>query len=205
MFTELTHLVESASAWAYLIVMDFAILDVYVPIVPSETAVITAGVIADAGGLALPAILVCAACGAFVGDNSAYYLASRIGGRAARRIANSERGSRKLEWADRQLRAHGVELIVAGRFVPGGRSAVALTAGAMHYSWRRFACFDAIAAGVWAAYAAGLGYVGGRIFERSPWFALATALAIAFAITAAVELVRHIGPRRPGGGRPVGR
>jgi membrane protein DedA with SNARE-associated domain len=203
MFSELTHLVESASAWAYVIVLLFAAVDVFVPLVPSESAVITGGVIAAAGDLSLLAILACAACGAFVGDNSAYYAASRVGERATRRIAKKESGRRRLAWASRQLEAHGAELIVAGRFVPGGRSAVALTAGTMRYSWRRFACLDVVAAALWAGYAGVLGYLGGRIFERSPWLALATALAIACAVTVVVELVRRL-RRRNGHGGPLG-
>src|SRR5262249_45307904 len=54
LFNHFTELVADASGWAYAIVFLLAYLDVFVPIVPSETAVITAGVVAGAGGLRLP-------------------------------------------------------------------------------------------------------------------------------------------------------
>lgn len=196
MFNELTTLVSEASTWAYLVVLLFAALDVFVPVVPSETAVITAGVLAAEGELALSVILLCAASGAFLGDNSAYFVASRIGERAVRRIRANERGRRSLDRARRQLDSRSGELIIVGRFIPGGRSAVALTAGMTRFPWRRFAVFDAIAGAVWACYAGLLGYLGGRVFGREPWRALLVALLVAVAIGGLTELVRRLLARR---------
>lgn len=192
MFNTFSQFVEHGSTWAYLVVLLFSVFDVFIPIIPSETVVITAGVIAATGGLSIAAILACAACGAFVGDNSAYLLASRVGDRATRRIARNESGQRHIEWARRQLQVRSGELIVAGRFIPGGRTAVAFAAGATRFPWRRFASFDAIAAISWAGYAALLGYFGGRVFEDSPWRALLAALGIAFGVTLSVEIGRKL-------------
>jgi membrane protein DedA with SNARE-associated domain len=77
-----------------------------------------------------------------------------------------------------------------GRFIPGGRTAVTLSAGTLRYPWRRFVVFDAIAAVGWAAYASLLGYFGGSAFEDAPWKGLLLALGIAFTVTAGVELGR---------------
>ncbi|HVS67383.1 MAG TPA: DedA family protein [Mycobacteriales bacterium] len=198
MFADLSRLVGEASTWAYLVVALFAALDVFLPVVPSETAVITAGVVASAGDLALPAVIVGAAAGAFIGDNSAYYLASRIGPRAAKRISAGRRGRRSLDWARRQMRRRGAELILVGRFIPGGRSAVCLTAGMTGYSWPRFAGLDLLAAAAWATYASLLGFLGGRVFERSPLSGLLVALAIAVIITLAIEGIRRVKARRRG-------
>lgn len=43
MFNQFTHLVSNASGWAYAVVFVLALLDAILPVVPSETAVITAG------------------------------------------------------------------------------------------------------------------------------------------------------------------
>ena len=43
MFDQFTHLVAEASGWAYAVVALFAVIDAIIPLVPSETAVITAG------------------------------------------------------------------------------------------------------------------------------------------------------------------
>ena len=56
--------------------------------------------------------------------------------------------------------------------------------------------FDAIAAVIWAGYAALLGYFGGKAFEHEAWKGLLLALGVAFAVTALIELVRWALRRR---------
>ena len=189
-FNQLIDVVSNASGWAYAILFLAAALDALVPIVPSETAVITAGVVAAAGGLSLPLVIAAAAAGAFVGDNTAYLVGSRFGPRVQGRVIRGERGRASLEWAERQLEERGGELIVIARFIPAGRTAVTLSAGLLRYPWPRFALFDAIAGVVWASYAALLGYFGGSAFEEAPWKGLLLALAIALSVSGAVEAVR---------------
>ena len=200
MFDQFTQLVSDASGWAYAIVFVLALLDALVPVVPSETSVITAGVVASSGDLSVPLVVAAAAAGAFAGDNTAYVIGRRFGRRIEARFFRGERGGKRIRWAERQLDERGGELIVIGRFIPGGRTAVTLSAGTLGYSWRRFALFDGVAALVWALYATLLGYFGGRAFEDAPWKGLLLALAIAFAVAGGVELTRWLLKRR----RPPG-
>jgi membrane-associated protein len=196
MFDQFTHLVAEASAWAYVVVLLFAVVDAVLPVVPSETAVITAGVVAVSGDLSLPLVIAAAAVGAFAGDNLAYGIGRRYGTRAKERFFRGDKAKRRLEWASTQLEQRGGELIAVARFIPGGRTAVTLTAGLTRFPWRRFAVFDAIAALIWAGYAALLGYFGGQAFEHQPWKGLLVALGIAFAVTLGTELVRWLLRRR---------
>jgi membrane protein DedA with SNARE-associated domain len=189
-FDQFTELVADASGWAYGIVFAVALLDALVPLVPSETTVITAGVVAAAGDLSLPLIVVAAAVGAFLGDNSAYLLGRRFGREITARFFSGAKARSRIEWAQRQLQERGGELIAIGRFIPGGRTAVTLSAGTLRYSWPRFALFDSIASLLWALYAALLGYIGGRAFEHSAWKGLLLALGIAFGVAGGVELTR---------------
>jgi len=200
LFDQFTQLVSDASGWAYAIIFLLALLDALVPVVPSESSVITAGVVASSGDLSVPLIVVAAAGGAFAGDNTAYLLGRRFGTRIEARFFSGERGRKQIQWAERQLDERGGELIVIGRFIPGGRTAVTLSAGTLRYPWRRFALFDAAAAFVWALYATLLGYLGGRAFEHAPWKGLLLALAIAFAVAGGIELTRWLLKRR----RPSG-
>jgi membrane protein DedA with SNARE-associated domain len=193
-FHQFTQMVADASGWAYAIIFVFAFLDVLVPIVPSETAVITAGVVAASGDLSLALIIPIAALGAFIGDNTVYLIGHRFGGRATERFFGGEKARKRMDWAEEQLRERGGELIVIGRFIPGGRTAVALSAGTLGYRWRRFAGFDLAATIIWATYAALLGYFGGKTFE-SAW-GLVLALLTAFAIAGGIELVRWVLRRR---------
>jgi len=188
MFDQFTHLVAQASGWAYLVILAFALIDAILPLVPSETAVITAGVVAAAGELSVPLVIVAAALGAFAGDNLTYAAGHHYGPRSER--LRGEKARRRIDWAQRHLDRRGGELIVVARFIPGGRTAVTLAAGVTHFAWRRFAMYDAIAAVIWAGYAALLGYFGGRAFEHEAWKGLLLAVGVAFAVTGLTELVR---------------
>jgi membrane-associated protein len=194
-FHQFTQIVADASGWAYVIVFLFAILDALIPVVPSETAVITAGVVAGNGDLSLALIIPAAAAGAFIGDNLAYLIGRRFGSHAMERFSG-EKGQRRFKWAENQLEERGGELIVVARFIPGGRTAVTLSAGTLSYPWRRFAMFDGVAAVSWALYASLLGYYGGKTFES--FWGLVLALLTAFAIAGGIELVRWIMRRRRG-------
>lgn len=194
MFDQFTHLVAQASGWAYVVIVVFALVDAILPLVPSETAVITAGVVAAAGELSVPLVIAAAAVGAFAGDNVGYGIGHHFGPRS--RMLRGDKARRRIAWAQRQLDERGGELIAIGRFIPGGRTAVTVTAGITHFPWRRFAIFDAIAAVIWASYAALLGYFGGKAFENEAWKGLLLALGIAFAVTALTELVRWAMRRR---------
>jgi membrane-associated protein len=195
-FAQFTHLVSEASLWAYGVILAFALFDALIPIVPSEASVITAGVVASSGDLALPVVLAAAAVGAFLGDNLAYLLGRRFGPRVKERFFNGEKAKKRIEWAERQLTERGGELIAIGRFIPGGRTAVTLSAGTLSFPWRRFAIFDAVAAVVWALYASSLGYFGGQAFENAPWKGLVLAFSIALAVAGGIELARWYLRRR---------
>jgi membrane protein DedA with SNARE-associated domain len=198
-FSQFTHLVAEASGWAYGIVFLLAVLDVLIPIVPSEASVITAGVVASTGDLSLPLLIIAAACGAFAGDNIAYYLGHRYGARAQGRFLRGANARKTIAWAERQLNERGGELIAISRFIPGGRTVITLTAGTLRFPWRRFAGFDALAAVIWAVYASLLGYFGGMAFENAAWKGLLLALGIGFAVTGVIEVVRWLLRRRKAG------
>jgi membrane protein DedA with SNARE-associated domain len=188
MFDSLVDAV-SDSSWTYLVLFAFAFGDVLFPLIPSETAVITAGVLAGVGDLELPLIILSAALGAILGDNTAYLIGRQLKEFVRRRLFRGEK-RRHLDRAEAALRDRGGSLIIIGRFIPGGRSAVCFAAGALQYPWPRFLAFDVAAGFLWACYAALIGYIGGEAFEESPLKAILVALGIAFGIAAAIEGVR---------------
>jgi membrane-associated protein len=195
-FSQFTDLVANASGWAYAILFALAFLDALIPVVPSETSVITAGVVASAGDLSLPLVILFAATGAFAGDNTAYWIGRRYGTRVEQRFFNGEKARARVAWAHRQIQERGGELIVIARFIPAGRTVVTLSSGTLGFPWRRFVLFDAIAATTWALYASLLGYLGGHAFEEQPWKGLLLAFAIALAVTGGIEAFRWWKRRR---------
>jgi membrane-associated protein len=185
----------SGSRWTYAFLFAISALDVIFPIVPSETAVIIAGVLAGQGDLVIWVVIPCAALGAILGDNVSYLIGRFAGERIVERYFKGERRKR-IDWAERQMEDRGPYLIVVGRFIPGGRTAVTLSAGLLEMPWRKFIFFDVIAGFAWASYASLLGYFGGKTFEESPLKAFGIAFAIALAVSGIIELYRWYRKRR---------
>src|SRR5258708_29830628 len=124
MFVDLSALAVAAPA-SSAVAFVLPALDALIRVLPSEAAVIGLGV-ATAGSAdpRIAVLIALAAAGAFAGDNLAYLLGRRYGGPAARRFLSGERGARRRAWAERALDRFGARLIIACRFVPGGRAAV---------------------------------------------------------------------------------
>ena len=181
----------------YLLVLVLVAGDAVLPALPGETAVLTAATLAAGDGrLSVLGVFAAAALGAFLGDSLTWLLGYLVGGRAARRLFRSERGQARLGWASDQLDRRGTTIVVASRFVPGGRTAVTFSAGALGMPFRRFAPADALGAVLWAALGTTLGYVGGRTFADQTWAALALSFALAALFGVLLELARRVRNRR---------
>jgi membrane-associated protein len=177
---------------AYLIVYALALGDAVLPVLPSETALITAGLLSVVGDLTLGWVILAGALGAYCGDTISYCLGRFVGQPFQQRFMQGRRANKALDWAKGQLDERGGLVLIVGRYVPGGRTAATFSCGITHYPYARFAAFDAIAAVSWAVYASALGYFGGRFFRDHAWAALLVAFAIAGLLTLAVEGIRRL-------------
>src|SRR5262245_29000814 len=119
----------SANWWFLLIIFAVAFLDSVIPIVPGETMVIIGGVAAGAGEQSLWLVIAAGASGAFLGDNTAYWIGSHMSGFFERRAARNEKWQTRLDWAAEQIRLRGGMLLITARFIPGGRSVLTLSSG----------------------------------------------------------------------------
>ena len=184
------------SAISYLVALVIPALDAIFPVLPSETAVIALGVATAGSADPRIALLVAfAAAGAFLGDNLSYLLGRHFGPAVQRRFFATPKGMKARAWAERSLGRFGMQLIIACRFIPGGRTAVTLTCGLTGYPRRRFIVATAAAAVIWALYAFFIGRIGGQAFEDKPWVGLLVACGGTIAISAAVEGIRRLAGR----------
>jgi membrane-associated protein len=193
-FESLTEFV-SGSPWTYAFLFAVCALDAIFPLVPSETSVILAGVLASTGDLNLVLVILFSAGGAIAGDNVSYWIGRKVGHRFVNRFFRGER-RKQVDWAHRQVEQRGGYLIIIGRFIPGGRIVVTLSCGMLEMPWRRFIAFDVVAGLVWGTYAAMLGYVGGRTFEESPLKGFLLAFVVALAVAGLIEGFRWLRRRR---------
>ena len=94
----------SGSKWSYVAIFAVSMLDAFFPIVPSETAVITGGVLAGAGDLSLLFVILAASTGAFVGDNISYWLGAWLGERTVKNVFKGEKSRKAFVWAEEPAR-----------------------------------------------------------------------------------------------------
>lgn len=166
---------HASSMWVLPIVFTLCVLDGFFPPLPSESVVVALAAISVAvGDPNLLALFAVSAVGAAIGDNIAY----TIGRHGLDRLGESPRPRvrRTFEWASRELRKRAAVIIMSARYIPVGRVAVNITAGATHYPRPRFVLLDVIAATSWASYSIALGALAGHWLEDNPL--LAAALAV---------------------------
>jgi membrane-associated protein len=187
---------QVGSLVSYVSAVVIPALDAIFPVLPSETVLIALGV-ASAGSAdpRIAFLVLCAAAGAFLGDNISYVIGSRFGPFAERRFFSTEKGARRRAWAERSLQRFGVPLIIICRFIPGGRTAVTLSCGLISYPRRRFVPATAAAGLIWALYAFFLGRLGGKAFEDQPWAGFLVAFGVTIVLSALVEAARRISAR----------
>src|SRR4051794_10189503 len=90
------------SPWIYVALFALAAIDGVLPLVPSETLAISAGVYAAAGDTTLVAVIAAAALGAFAGDHLAYFGGRRFGRRLVADAAPGSRRASGFGWARTQ-------------------------------------------------------------------------------------------------------
>jgi membrane-associated protein len=195
----------SGSPWTYVLLAAVCAGDAVFPLLPSETMVIAAAVLAAQGRLEIVLVVIAAAVGALLGDNSAYGVGRSGLRRLADRLMNSEKSRRRLAWARSQLQDHGGWIIVVARFIPGGRTATTYVAGTVGMPWRsRFLPADGVAVTLWALYSSALGYFGGAAFKDNFWLPMLIAAGASILLGAGGELLRRkVLDRRADRGRRV--
>lgn len=169
------------AGWLLPALFGLVALDALLPVLPSGTGVMLAGVLSASGRVSVVAVLLVAAAAAWCGDNIVYTLGRRWG----RRLPDGR--WRAYEWIRRGLHTRPASVIVPGRFVPGVRFGVMLCAGAAGCPGRLFRRLSSGAALVWAATTTLSGYLGGAAFGRQPLLALATGFAAGAVVMIAVE------------------
>jgi membrane-associated protein len=187
------YALDIGSPVSYLVAVLLPALDALLPWLPSETVIIALGAV-TAGSVdpRIGLLVALAAFGAWLGDNAAYLVGKRFGPAVERRLFAGEKGAHRRAWAQRSLDRYGIRLIIACRFIPGGRTAVTLTCGLVGFPRRRFVLATAVAGIVWASYAFFLGRLGGKIFENRPWAGLLLALGLGVAVSLLIEAVRRV-------------
>src|SRR3954453_1070596 len=172
---------------AYATVFALVWGDAVVPLLPGETTVTSAAVVAAGGSLEILWVCVAAALGAVVGDSTVYWIARSARGRVRARLertASSPRARGVLEIFDERAAL----LIIVGRYVPGFRIIVNFTmGGVVRMPYPRFLRLSSLSGVLWGFYTGLLAYLVATIFDGRPLLSLVisgtvTSLAITWVL-----------------------
>jgi membrane-associated protein len=188
-FLNTAILSAASSPWIYLIVFAVVYIDAFFPPVPSETVVVGAAAVAmSTGQPSLILIGILAAVAALAGDTTAYLIGRRIGTTRFRWMRRPT-FAKSFAWARTGLDRKGAVLILIGRYIPVGRIAVNMTAGATGFPIRRFLPLAAVAGVSWSAYSIGVGLVAGHWLHDNPLLAIVVAVVIALGLGLLIDWI----------------
>lgn len=185
-----------ASPWLYLVLFAVTVIDGFFPPVPSETVLVAAAAVAAStgdGNLLLLGLV--AAVGAAIGDNLAFLIGRRLG---TSRFAwmRRPRVVTAFAYAQRALDRRSATLILGARYIPVGRVAVNMSAGALGFPWRRFLPLSLIAGASWSIFSLAIGLLAGAWIKDQPLLSALLGIGVALVIGVVIDRIAAARRRR---------
>ncbi len=185
-----------ASPWLYLVLFAVTVIDGFFPPVPSETVLVAAAAVAASTGdgnlLLLGAV---AAIGAAIGDNIAFVIGRSLG---TTRFAwmRRPRVAATFAYAQQALDRRSATLILGARYIPVGRVAVNMSAGALEFPWRRFLPLSLIAGASWSVFSLAIGLLAGAWIKDQPLLSAGLGIVIALLVGFTIDRIAAARRRR---------
>lgn len=185
-----------ASPWLYLVLFAVTVIDGFFPPVPSETVLVAAAAVAASTGdgnlLLLGAV---AAIGAAIGDNIAFVIGRSLG---TTRFAwmRRPRLAATFAYAQQALDRRSATLILGARYIPVGRVAVNMSAGALEFPWRRFLPLSLIAGASWSVFSLAIGLLAGAWIKDQPLLSAGLGIVIALLVGFTIDRIAAARRRR---------
>nr|WP_246221025.1 VTT domain-containing protein [Phytoactinopolyspora mesophila] len=162
------------------------------PAVPSEVFVVSSGAFAAAGELHLAWAVAAAAVGAVAGDHVVFGLGRHKLPGALDRFRLGRRARMSVERVYDRFGSASAATIVAGRFLPLGRTASAASAGLAGLAPRRFLIWSVVGSLAWASWLVGLGYLTGSVTEAPLWMQSLIGIGVALVVGVWAGAIRAI-------------
>jgi membrane protein DedA with SNARE-associated domain len=133
-------------------------------VVPGETLLLVAGVLASRGQGSLVPYMIAAVTGAVAGDSIGYELGRHFGPRLRRSALGRRVGEQRWDRAEHYLQTKGGRAIFFGRWVAVVRAIVPALAGQARMPYRRFLLWNVAGAVPLGVLHVGLGYLAGQSY-----------------------------------------
>jgi membrane-associated protein len=181
-------LAMAGSPWVFALVFAVCVIDGFFPPIPSEPVVIALAAVAlPLGGASILPLLAAAAAGAIAGDNLAYALGSHFGTERFA-ILRRPRIASVFRWARSELATRGAFLLLTARYVPVGRTAVNITAGATRFPRLRFVALSTLGGITWATYSVFVGSAVAHLLGGRPLLSVVVAVCLAATLGILIDL-----------------
>jgi membrane protein DedA with SNARE-associated domain len=164
----LDHVPSNIWPWGYVLVFVAAASESALLlglVIPGETILLLAGVLASRGQGNVVIYMVTAVVGAVVGDSIGYELGRHFGERLRRSTFGRWVGDHRWDRADQYLRDKSGRAIFFGRWVAVVRAIVPALAGQARMPYRRFLVWNIAGAMPIGVLHVGLGYLAGESYH----------------------------------------
>ena len=156
---------------------------------PGDSLLFTAGVLASAGFLNLPLLIIAVVTAAIIGVSIGYWIGKRYGRPLFKNDKSWVFSKKHLNDAEDFYNKYGGRAIVLARFLPVVRTFAPIVAGIAHMDYRRFMMFNVLGALLWAFGLTVLGYALGNvippeIMEKYLLLIILTIIVLSFLPTA---------------------
>lgn len=179
----------AATPWVYALLAALLVVDGFFPFVPGETYVVTLSALAAAhSGPQWYTVLIVAVVATILGDGLAFLVGRRIG-ITRWSWMRRPRVTRAFAWAARGLARRPAAFFLTAKFVPIGRVAVTMTAGATGFPVRRYLPLSIAASSIYTIYHVVLGYTAGTWFADNPLLGVGVSICVVLLVGLAVDTV----------------
>ncbi len=183
------------SLWLLPVLTVMIAVDGPVPVLPSETILMSATAAASGVGdvRGIVGLFAAALVGSVIGDLFVFGL-GRSSTRFLPAAAHAEHGL--THWVRANLHRRPVVTLVGARLLPGGRLVSTAAAGRVGLPMRRFAAGSLVSSAVWTVYMLGIGMLLGPIVGNDPLLSLAAGVVMAVVTAGGFALVSRLRARR---------
>jgi len=188
-------IVQYGPIWAYLPLAVIIFIEtgvVFMPFLPGDSLLFTAGVFAtEGGGLNIIALICICSLAAILGDMSNYWIGRRLGDVIVASGKVRSLTPERMQKTQDMLEKYGPLAVVLARFFPFIRTFAPFFAGIGHMRFSRFTAFNALGGTLWVSLFTLLGYFfGGLPFVQDHFELVIIAIVVISFIPSLATAVR---------------